>query len=80
EQRLMPAMEPFGYHNPVAPIDLIFGLSGCHSSFLKRYQAIAAETGVNLFQLIVEASAINRKAPSEELIRSVAAKLPKTNA
>ena len=37
----------------------------------------AAETGVNLFQLIVEASAINRKAPSEELIRSVAAKLPK---
>ena len=75
DNRLMPAMEPFGFHNPVAPIDLVFGISGCHSSFLKRYKDIAAETGVNLYQLIVETSAIDRKNPSEELIRTVAAKL-----
>ena len=77
EKKLMPAMEPFGFHNPVAPIDLIFGLSGCHSSFLKRYQAVAGETGVDLYRLIVEVSAIDRKSPSEELIREIAAKLPK---
>ena len=77
EKRLMPAMEPFGYHNPVAPIDLVFGLCGCHSSFLKRYQAIAEETGTDLFRLIVETSAIDRRSPSDELIRSVAEKLPK---
>ena len=58
--------------------------SAANSQFLYENELIAlntvwsaAETGVNLFQLIVEASAINRKAPSEELIRSVAAKLPK---
>ena len=77
EKKLMPAMEPFGFHNPVAPIDLIFGLSGCHSSFLKRYQTVAGETGVDLYRLIVEVSAIDRKSPSEELIREIAAKLPK---
>ena len=79
DERLMPAMEPFGYHNPVAPLDLVYGISGCHSSFVKRYKDIAAETGVDLYQLIVETSAINRKAPSEDLIREVAAKLPKAN-
>ncbi len=79
DERLMPAMEPFGYHNPVAPLDLVYGISGCHSSFVKRYKDIAAETGVDLYQLIVETSAINRKAPSEDLIREVAAKLPKLN-
>ena len=75
DNRLMPAMEPFGFHNPVSPLDLVFGISGCHSSFLARYKAVAAETGVNLYQLIVETSAIDRKNPSEELIRTVAAKL-----
>ena len=76
DERLMPAMEPFGYHNPVAPLDLIYGMSGCHSSFMKRYKDVAAETGVDLYRLIVETSAINRRSPSEELIREVAAKLP----
>lgn len=76
EKKLMPAMEPFGFHNPVSPIDLVFGLSGCHSSFLKRYQTVAADTGVDLYRLIVETSAIDRRNPSEELIRTVAAKLP----
>ena len=80
DERLMPAMKPFGYHNPVPPLDLVFGLSGCHSSFLKRYKAVADETGVNLYRLIVETSAINRRNPDDALIRSVAEKLLKENA
>ena len=40
-----------------------------------RFQTIAAETGVDLFRLVVEVSKIDQKAPSEELIRSVATKL-----
>ena len=79
DERLMPAMEPFGYHNPVSPLDLVYGISGCHSSFVKRYKDVAAETGVDLYRLIVETSAVNRRSPSEELIREVAAKLPKAN-
>lgn len=75
DERLMPAMELFGYHNPVSPMDLVYGISGCHSSFVKRFRDIASETGVDLYRLIVEASAIDKKAPSEDLIREVAAKL-----
>ena len=75
DERLMPAMEPFGYHNPVPPLDLIYGISGCHSSFVKRFRDIAAETGVDLYRLIVETSVIDKKAPSEDLIRKVAARL-----
>ena len=68
-------MEGYGYHVAVKPFDLILGLSGCHSSFTSRFQTIAAETGVDLFKLVVEVSKIDQKAPSEELIRSVAVKL-----
>ena len=75
DNRLMPAMAPFGYHNSVPPLDLVFGISGCHSSFLKRYKDVADDTGVNLYQLIVETSAINRRNPNDALIREVAAKI-----
>ena len=75
DEKLSPAMEGYGYHVAVKPFDLILGLSGCHSSFTSRFQTIAAETGVDLFRLVVEVSKIDQKAPSEELIRSVAAKL-----
>ena len=50
----------------------MLGLSGCHSSFTKLFTDIANEYGVSLYQLIVETSKIDRKSPSEELIRSVA--------
>lgn len=72
EKRLQPAMEPYHYHNPVSPLDLSLGLSGCHSSFVKKFKTIAAEKNVNLFKLIVAVSAIDQKAPSEELITQVA--------
>ena len=75
ENRLQPAMEKHGYHNPIKPLDLALGISGCHSSFVKRFKAVAAEKQVNLFRLIIEVSAIDQKKPSEELMRQVADKI-----
>lgn len=72
ENRLQPAMKEFHYHNPVTPLDLTLGLSGCHSSFVKTFKKTAVEKEVNLFQLITEVSAIDRKSPSEALIAETA--------
>lgn len=66
--RLMPAMEQHNYHNPVTPLDLVLGLSGCHSSFLKKFKTAAAEEDVSLYKLIVAVSAVDRKSPSDQLI------------
>ena len=68
-------MEEYNYHVAVKPFDLILGLAGCHSSFTKRFQNIADEMGVPLYPLIVEVSKRDQKAPSEELIRQIAADL-----
>lgn len=75
DKELIPAMEQNGYHTPLKPKDLILGYSGCHSSFVKKFTAVAEETGVDLYRLIVEVSALNRRNPSEELMREVAARL-----
>lgn len=72
DHRLMPAMEEYHYHNPVSPLDLALGISGCHSSFVHRFCAIAEEKNVNLLRLIVEVSKRDQKAPSEALIRQIA--------
>ena len=71
-EKLMPAMEKEGYHNPLKPIDLILGMSGCHSSFVPVYKEVAAAKGVNLYELIVETSRINRKNPDRALMEKVA--------
>lgn len=73
EDELIPAMEVHGYHTLVKPLDLILGYSGCHSAFVKTFRAVAKETGVDVKQLIAEVSAIDRKSPSEELIKATAA-------
>lgn len=75
DKRLQPAMEALHYHNPVTPLDLTLGLSGCHSSFVKKFKTVAAEKNVNLFKLVVQVSAIDQKAPSEELIKRIADEL-----
>jgi len=72
DQRLMPAMEHHGFHTPIIPLDVILGLSGCHSSFLKKFKSIAEQKNVNLFKLITAVSAINQKNPSDELIAKTA--------
>lgn len=72
ETKLMPAMEKEGYHNPLKPLDLILGLSGCHSSFVPIFKEVANEQNVNLYELIVETSKKNRKNPSRDLMEEVA--------
>lgn len=75
EDDLILTMEPYHYHVAIAPVELMLGLSGCHSSFLPMFRKVAQEEGVSLLKLIAEASTIDRKAPSESLLRDVAKKL-----
>ena len=75
DQRLLPAMEKHSYHDAIPPYDLILGVSGAHSSFGKTFKAVAKDTGADLYKLIVEVSKINRKNPSEDLMRVVAEKI-----
>ena len=75
EQELIPAMEKHGYKTAITPLELILGLSGCHSSFVKKFKQIAAEYGVDVKKLIVEVSKITRKAPTEDMMRAEAEKM-----
>ena len=72
---LIPAMEKEGYHAPLKPKDLILGYSGAHSSFMRTFKAVAQDCGVDLYHLIVETSKVDRKSPSEDLMRQVAAQI-----
>ncbi len=78
EDELIPAMEPYGYHVAVKPTDLMLGLAGCHSNYLPMFRRVAEEEHVSLHRLIAEVSAIDRKAPGEELLRQVAASMRTT--
>ena len=75
DQELIPAMEKEGYHAPLKPKDLILGYSGAHSSFMRTFKAVAQDCGVDLYHLIVETSKVDRKSPSEDLMRQVAAQI-----
>lgn len=75
DRELIPAMEQNGYTTMLKPKDLILGYSGCHSAFVKTFTAVAKDTGVDLYRLIVETSALDRKDPDEALMRQVAASL-----
>lgn len=75
EEELIPAMEKHNYKPAVTPLEMILGYSGCHSGFLKTFKAVAKEYGVDVKKLIVEVSMIDRKNPSEALIREIAVKL-----
>ena len=77
--RLLPAMERHDFHDPITPFDLILGVSGAHSSFGKTFRKVAAEQNVSVYQLIVEVSKLDRRKPTEELMRTVAQTLPKQN-
>ena len=75
EAELIPSMEAYNYHAAVGPVDLMLGLSGCHSNFLPIFRKVAEEEGVSLLRLIAGVSAIDRKNSSEALLREVAGKL-----
>lgn len=72
DQRLEPAMKSYHYHNPVTPLELTLGLSGCHSGFIKKFKTAAQEEQVNLFRLIAKVSAVDQKSPDNELIAKIA--------
>lgn len=75
DNELIPLMKPYGYHVAVNPTDLMLGLSGCHSNYLGMFRKVAQEENVPLLRLIADVSAIDRKNPSEELLRAVAQKM-----
>ena len=75
DQELIPAMKAYDYHVAVNPTDLILGLSGCHSNYMAMFRKVATEEGVPLLKLITEVPAINRKNPSETLLREIAEKM-----
>ena len=72
DDELIPMMGSHHYRPSILPIDLIYGLAGCHSSFATRFESIAGEKQVDIYRLIVEVSKIDQKAPSEELIQRIA--------
>ncbi len=72
DRELIPAMKAYDYRPAVTPNDLVYGYAGCHSSFSKTLEAVAAEKQVPLYKLIVEVSKIDRKAPTRELMEKVA--------
>lgn len=71
-EELIPAMSVWNYHVAVNPVDLMLGLSGCHSNYLPMFKKVAEEEKVSLLKLIADVSAINRKNPDEALLRQVA--------
>ena len=72
DNELIPAMRAYDYRVAVTPTDLMLGLTGCHSSFLPMIRKAAEENGVSLLRLIAAVSAVDRKSPSEELIKKIA--------
>ena len=75
DTELIPAMKKHDYHCAIMPVDLIYGLAGCHSSFAKLFEDASSRNGVNLYRLIMEVSAIDQKAPSAELIERIASNM-----
>ena len=68
DRELIPEMAKHGYKAAITPLELVLGYSGCHSSFLKIFKKTAEEYQVDLFRLICEVSALNKKNPDVELI------------
>ncbi len=72
KDQLIPAMEKRNYHVPISPIDLVYGLSGTHSSFAPLFEAISNAYHVNIFKLVFATAKRDKKAPSRELIEETA--------
>jgi len=72
ERDLLPVFKP---KSGIGPLDLIFGFSGFHSSFLALFEKVAKEEKVDLKRLIVEASKEDQRNPGESLARTAAGKI-----
>ena len=71
---IMPPLKSL-FHNPIPPVELVLGKAGCHSNFLPMFRDVASERGVDLYSLIIGVSELDRKAPTRELIVSVAERM-----
>ena len=67
--------ERYSYHNPIPPLDLIYGVSGAHSSKGKMFKEIAKENDVSLYKLVIEVSKEDMRNPSRELMEEIAKKI-----
>ena len=72
DNELIPAVRQYDFKPAIAPLELIYGLSGCHSSFEKLFTESAKANNVDLYRLIMDVSTIDKKAPSVELINKIA--------
>lgn len=75
DRELIPIMQSWNYKPIVTPEELVLGYAGCHSSFLKQMKKVAEEKKVDLYNLIIEVSKKDRKAPTFEMISATADKL-----
>lgn len=80
QEQLIPAMQTHGYSPAVGPVDLVYGMAGCHSSFGKMLREVAESKGVDLLQLVVEVSAVDRASPSRALAEKTADRILATKA
>ncbi|MBS7527599.1 4-hydroxy-2-oxovalerate aldolase [Fusibacter paucivorans] len=72
DTQLQAKMVKHHYHNAISPIDLVLGETGCHSSFVKKFESVSDDQEINLYQLITAVSAVDRKNPSDTLIAETA--------
>jgi 4-hydroxy 2-oxovalerate aldolase len=56
----------------LSPLEIVAGMSKFHSSFLDRFETVAARTGANLYRLIAEVSEVNCVNPPVDLIEETA--------
>ncbi|MBN1333319.1 MAG: 4-hydroxy-2-oxovalerate aldolase [Synergistales bacterium] len=77
DKDIMPPLKPY-YTNPLPPVELILGIAGCHSNFLPIFKEVAEAYSTDLYKLILDVSACDRKAPSRELIEAFAKKNDKS--
>lgn len=72
DEELEPKMKQHGFTNPLHPVDLICGLSGCHSNSISKIKKKAQKYNVPFYPYIMAVSARDKKVLSEQLLEEVA--------
>lgn len=75
DNELIPEMKQHHYHHYVNPVDIVYGIAGCHSSFAELLKETAQKHQVSHYRLILEVSKVDQKAPSKELMNDIAKKM-----
>jgi 4-hydroxy-2-oxovalerate aldolase len=71
----VPNTNPEEVHRGSSALELVLGLSRCHSSFLPMFRAVSSEYGVNLLTLVMAVSARDCVHPTPAMCREEAARL-----